>query len=125
MQKKIKKFPLFLSVLLAVLALVIVPVSADITLHFIDHSFLGDNSVTITGQDGSSLYNGTTTGTATIPADNFSASYWIGFEPGGYTDFAKHPEYAAKQTFEFGAEHAVGILVICFLGSVLLWRKYR
>lgn len=116
-------FPFSLLSLLLI-SLVIAPVSADITVHFIDHSFMGDNPVSITGQDGSLIWNGTTTGTATLPA-NYTASYWIGFKPAGYTDFAKHPEYAAKQTFDFGAEHAVGILVICFLGAILLWRKYR
>jgi hypothetical protein len=111
----------FFSVFL--LIAIIAPVSADITFHFTDRSFLGTNPVTITGQDGSELFNGTTASTATIPSDNFTASYWVSFEPGGYTDYAKHPEYTAKQTFDFGAEHIVGAMVIVFVGGVWFWRK--
>jgi len=119
---KKKQILSFFALVLLVLAIV-VPVAADITFHFVDRSFFGDNPVTITGQGGDELFNGTTTSIATVPAENFTASYWISFEPGGYTDYAKHPEYTAHQTFEFGAQHIVGLLVLCIVGTVLLWRN--
>jgi hypothetical protein len=120
--KKKQIFSFFVLVSFLVLAIV-APVSADISLHFIDNSFLGTNPVTITGQDGTLLFNGTTASIATIPS-NFTASYWINFKPGGVTDYAKHPEYAAEQTFGFGAEHIVGIMVVCFVLVIILWRKH-
>jgi hypothetical protein len=70
---KKKQFLSFFALVLLVLA-IIAPVAADITLHFVDRSFFGNNPVTITGQAGDELFNGTTADSiATIPADNFTA----------------------------------------------------
>lgn len=103
------------------LALLVLPVSADITVHFVDRSYLGNNPVTITGFDGSELFNGTTSSIATIPADNFTASYWVSFEPGGTVDLIKSPQKGAEEILHVIQGGIAGIAIIL----IILWAWRR
>lgn len=120
--KKKTLFPFFALVLL--LVAIIAPVSADLTFHFIDRSYMGNNPVTITDHNGTSFFNGTTNSIAVIPS-NFTASYWISFEPGGITDIARSPDFGAAESFSFAERFGIGILIVCFVLVVIFWRKNR
>lgn len=103
------------------LGLLVFPVSADITVHFIDRSYLGNNPVTITGVGGEDLFNGTTSSIATIPAENFTASYWISFEPGGPVDMIKSPQLGAEEILRLVQGGIAGIVIIL----IVLWARKR
>lgn len=104
---------------------IVAPVSADITLHFVDRSFFGDNPVTITNQTGAELFNGTTNSIAIIPNDDVAVSYWISFEPGGITDIARDPDYGASEGLEFVSKFGIAILLIIMVGIVWFWRTHK
>jgi hypothetical protein len=106
---------------LVLLALLVLPVSADLTLHFIDRSAFGSNPVTITDSSGSQVYNGTSTGIAVIPYENVTASYWVSFEPGGTADMLKDPQLGAENILHVVQGGAVGIILII----VVVWAIRR
>lgn len=119
--KNAKNFFLLPFIFLLLLALLVLPVSADITVHFVDRSYLGNNPVTITGFDGSELFNGTTSSIATIKADNFTASYWVSFEPGGTVDMIKSPQLGAEEILHVVQGGIAGIVIILIV--LYAWRR--
>jgi hypothetical protein len=110
-----KKFILPSFLILVLLALLVLPVSADLTIHFIDRSNFGSNPVTVTDFNGTQVYNGTSTGIAIIPLNETTASYWVSFEPGGAADMIKDPQQGAETVLHVVQGGAVGIVLVILI----------
>ena len=100
---------------------IIAPASADITLNFVDRSFFGDNPITITNQNGTEVFNGTTSSKTIVLND--SQAYWLSFEPGGITDIARNPDYGALEGLGFVTKFGIAIFLVIMVGVVWFWRS--
>lgn len=114
-------FLFFVSILLV--SAFIAPVAANVTIHFIDRSYLGDNPLIISNLSGQELFNGTTKSTSVEVFDN--QAIWISFQPGGAMDIVKDPDFGTQEGLAFAQRFYLGLGILCFFGIVLLWRTRK